>query len=235
MSATETTVTQRLTTNQEAREDSSSGDLGHVQPPPSSSTGLILQVDFAWSKFRNIISEKVGQNLTPRYIQHFRPSKPQLRFNSADDSTQIGTGTVNHVSISGECHIKGQPIELKPLKRWTTKYNYLSHTFASPSDPATPVPIVWTADCNMKTWDFVCLDADQLPIAKFAVNLWALKVVGEFQFESSGEDLSEEKRDEVVITGITVLYIMMCRINNPFSLIGAAIAKPGAVEEGKTI
>jgi hypothetical protein len=227
------TVMQPDTNSDETTECPTSED--HPQPKPSSPDGLILHVDFKWSKFHSVVSEESGQDRTPRYIQHFRPSKPQLRFNSADDSTQIGSGAYGQVSISGECMVNGRAIELKPLKRWKTKYNFLSHAFAPPSAPNTLVPITWTADSGLKTWDCVCLDENQLPIAQFSANWWALKAVGKFRFERSGETLTDDQRDEVVITGLTLMYMMTSRVNNPLALVGAAFAKPGKVEgaEGK--
>ncbi|CAO2653577.1 Nn.00g029880.m01.CDS01 [Neocucurbitaria sp. VM-36] len=189
--------------------------------------GLHLQIDFAWSKFRNLIFEKNGDRLEPVYIQHFRPTKPQLRFESVTENSHIASGTINNVSISGACTIRSHDIDLKPLKRWKTEYNYLSKTFSSSADP---VPISWIANSSLKIWDFVCLDANQLPIAKFSVNLWALKQVGNIYFERSKEEISEEERDEVVVVGVTLLYIMMTRVNNPLHLLGAAFAKPGQVD-----
>lgn len=76
----------------------------------------------------------------------------------------------------------------------------------------------------------MCLDANQLPIAKFSVNLWAVKQVGNFHFEKPKAEISEDMRDEIVVTGITLLYVMTTRMNNPLNLLGAAFAKPGKVE-----
>jgi len=209
----------------------------HSSPPGSplehydTPTGLTLQVDFAWSKFRNIISEKNGSTLTPIYIQHFRPSKPQLRFEDASNNTHMATGTINNVSIAAECTLRGQIIAIKPLKKWQTAYNYLSVALSSTS---TPVPISWIANSNLKVWDFVCLDSNtQLPIAKLSVNWWALKQVGNFYFEKSAAEVSKEVRDEVVVTGLTILYVMMTRMNNPLHLLGATFAKAGKVEDGR--
>ncbi|KAF1850519.1 uncharacterized protein K460DRAFT_361295 [Cucurbitaria berberidis CBS 394.84] len=196
-----------------------------IQSPTHQS--LTLQIDFAWSKFRNQISEKNGDHLTPLYIQHFRPTHPQLRFESATDSSPIASGTIHSVSISADCKIRGHKIELKPLKRWKTHYNYLSKALSSGSGR---VAITWITDSTHKTWNFICLDANQLPIAKFAVNIWALKQVGNFYFEKSKEDISEEVRDEVVFIGLTLFYLMAVRMNSPLHLLGAAFAKPGKVE-----
>jgi hypothetical protein len=207
----------------------------HSSPPSSplkhydTPTGLTLQVDFAWSKFRNTVSEKNGSSLTPLYIQHFRPTKPQLRIEDATSNTQIATGTISNISIAAECTIHGQTIAIRPLKRWKTAYNYLSTALSSTS---TPVPISWIANSSLKVWGFVCLDsATQTPIAKFSANWWALTEVGNFHFEKSGAEVSKEVRDEIVVIGLTIFYVMAARMNNPLHLLGATFAKAGKVED----
>lgn len=191
-------------------------------------TGATLQVDFAWSKFRNVVSEKHDDQLTPVYIQHFRPTKPQLRIEDAVTNAPISTGTINRVSIAAECTIHGQIIPIKPLKKWTTAYNYLSNTLSSTGNP---VPISWIANRSLKVWDFVCIDSTtQAPIAKFSVNWWAVKQVGNFYFEQSATILSKEARDEIVTIGLTILYVMTTRMNNPIHLLGATFAKAGKIE-----
>ena len=203
----------------------SESPLKHYDTP----TGLTLQVDFAWSKFRNTVSEKTGSNLRPLYIQHFRPTKPQLRFEDATNNTPIATGTINNVSIAAECTIHGQTIPIKPLKKWKTAYNYLSTCLSS---VGTPVPISWITSNDMKIWDFICVDsATQAPIAKFSVNIWALKQVGNFHFEKNAAELPVEARDEIVVVGLTIFYVMMTRMNNPLHLLGATFAKAGKVED----
>lgn len=192
--------------------------------------GLTLQVDFAWSKFRNIVSEKNGDQLTPLYIQHFRPTKPQLRFETAHGNVKIASGTIRNVSISAECEINGKTIELKPLARLETKYNYLS-TALSPNN--SPVAISWITSSSMKIWDFICVDANQIAIAKFSVNIWAMKQVGNFHFEKSAEAISKEAKDEIVVTGLTLMYVMVSRMNNPLNLLGSVFAKPGRVDDGQ--
>lgn len=192
-------------------------------------TGLHLRVDFAWSKFKNIISEMNGDQSTPIYIQHFRPLKPQLRLDNASDNQQIATGTINTFAIGAECTVNSQNIAIKPVKRWKTHYNYLSTNLSS--DPSAPTPITWITNSSMKIWDFVCLDANQIAIAKFSVNFWALKQVGNFYFEKPAQYVSKEARDEVVITGLTLLYVMTTRINNPLNIVGSVFGKTEKVDE----
>ncbi|KAL6704920.1 hypothetical protein ACN47E_007465 [Coniothyrium glycines] len=200
--------------------------------------GLHLVVDFTWSKFRNIINEKTADGrVQPLYIQHFRATKPQLKFGRADPSdatkevdANFATGVINSVAIDGESTINGRSIHIKPLKRWRTQYNYLSHAIRSST--SAPVPVNWIAKCTLKVWDFVCINAQtQEPIAKFSVNFWAVKEVGNLYFEKSREALGQELLDEVVVTGVTILYIMMTRINNPLNLVGAVFAKTGKAED----
>ncbi|KAL1795601.1 hypothetical protein ACET3X_005825 [Alternaria dauci] len=192
---------------------------------PLSSHGLTLQVDFAWSKFRNIVASRgTGGQLTPLYIQHFRPAKPQLRFERAADHKDIGKSTIHSFSISGDCIVHGREIVLKPLKRWKTEYNYLSHALGGTA-------VSWIANSTLKVWDFVCIKSvTQEPIAKFTVNWWALKQVGNFYFDKREEEVPEGLRDEIVITGLTLLYVMTTRMNNPVHILGAVFAKPGKVE-----
>jgi hypothetical protein len=227
-SQTPQTTTQPL--DHETHADSSelpNSPIKHFDTP----TGLHLVIDFRWSKFRNIVSEKTGDATTPVYIQHFRPTKPQLRFEYATDSSQLATGTINNFSISAECSLNNNTIALKPLKRLKTQYNYLSNTISA--SPASPAPVSWIANMSLKTWDFVCLDANQIAVAKLSANLWDLKEVGNFYFEGTKEEVSKEMRDEVVVTGLTLLYVMMVRMNNPLHLLGSVFAKPGRVDDGK--
>ena len=204
----------------------------HPPTPP----GLHLQIDFSYRKFKNLVSEKANNTLTPLYAQRFGVLKPQLKYDAlAPDGTaptSIGTGTIMNVSISAECTLHGETIDLKPLKRWKTQYNYLSRAF-SHSDNGNPVPITWVTETSLKIWDWVCINsATQEPIAKMSVNLWALKQVGNFYFEKTKEELGQWKRDEVVVTGLTLLYVMISRINNPLNLVGSMVAKPGKAEGG---
>ena len=188
----------------------------------STSHGLHLQVKFLWTKFRNeIVIKGDDGTLTPLYTMHCRPSKPQLRFSGVSDTTTIGTGSINTFSISSDCIIHGQEVLLKPLKRWKTHYNYLSHALGD-------VPLSWIANSTLKLWDFVCVNSvTQEPVAKFSANWWAVKEVGNFYFNG---EVAEGVRDEVVVTGLTLLYVMMTRMNNPIHLLGAAFANPGKVE-----
>ena len=191
---------------------------------------LTLKVDYVWSKFCNTISEKNGDQLQPLFIQHFRATKPNLRFESAADGSAFATSVIHHFSIRTECVIRGQELKIQPLSRLKTRYNYLSQVLA-PTPDAAPVPITWVTETSKKTWDFVCLDPNQLPIARFSVNIWAPDASGQLPTtRSQSTRITDAVRDEILVTGMTLLYVMMVRMNNPLSLLGAAFAKTGPVE-----
>ncbi|EDN04112.1 predicted protein [Histoplasma mississippiense (nom. inval.)] len=45
--------------------------------------------------------------------------------------------------------------------------------------------MTWTSSCGLKTWDYICLDEQKMPVAKFSANIWGLKKVGYITFMGS--------------------------------------------------
>ncbi|KAL5325315.1 hypothetical protein ACEPPN_006440 [Leptodophora sp. 'Broadleaf-Isolate-01'] len=191
----------------------------------------ILQVNFSWRKFESLVSEKVegGGSPKPLYIvdYHTLKIKPRLIFKSIADDSTIGTGTLHPISINADVEIRGQATELQATSRIKTQYMHLSHNF---SDTDKPVPMTWSSDCGFKTWDFVCLDPNQMPVARFAANVWAVKKVGNIEFLGERTAMSEAAREEIIITGITLFSCMMLRMNNILNLFGM-VSTPAKVED----
>ncbi|TVY39424.1 hypothetical protein LOCC1_G005560 [Lachnellula occidentalis] len=185
-----------------------------------------LQADFSWKKWKILISEKDDPESKPVYIINF-PFKLIVK-SAADDST-IGTGTLHPVSINAEYELHGQAIELKAQKRFKTQYTYLSHHF---SDTEAPVPMHWTSSSGFKTWDFICLDQNQLPVARSLANVWAMKQIGNIEFLES-KAMCDVARDEIVVTGNTLYCCMLLRCNSVPSLFGAIFSQPGHENKGK--
>lgn len=103
------------------------------------------------------------------------------------------------------------------MKRFKTEYSHLSNVYSETDEPAT---MTWTSKSDFKTWDFICLDPQQLPVAKFSANIWAVKKVGNIEFLGPKAG-SEAAREEILVTGLTLFYCMMLRMNNVLSLFGA--------------
>lgn len=190
----------------------------------SSVQGRTLQVDFSWKKFKALITENDDSQSKPIYIVDFKAFKPHLVFKSAVDNSSFASGTLHPISINADCEVRGQLIALKALKRFKTEYTHLSYAF---SDTDTPVPMTWITTSSFKTWDFICLDTQHMPVAKFSANIWAVSKVGKIEFVGSRAASSDAIRDEIVVTGLTLFYCMMLRTSSILSLFGAIFSRPG--------
>ncbi|KAI4194232.1 MAG: hypothetical protein LQ350_007897, partial [Teloschistes chrysophthalmus] len=160
--------------------------MDHTEPSATTTTdnnptqNPILQVDYSWRKWTASITEQ-SNPCSPLYTVHYRPLaiSPHIIYKSTSNPpTTIGSGTLHCFSINSTYTLHSQPGTLKALKRWKTSYTHLSPTYTDPNPPHQPLPLTWTSDSDFKTWDFICLGPDKLPIAKFSANLWKLKRIG---------------------------------------------------------
>ena len=126
-------------------------------------------------------------------------------------------------------HSPRQGVKSKSAKK--IEYEYFSTHFSDPESEGKPVPMTWICDTGLKTWEFVCLDKNQMPVARFRANVWALKKIG--LFELLGRAREDEGRDEVVVTGLTLFYVTVMRVNNVFNLLGSIFSKPGNEKENE--
>lgn len=216
-----------------------SGDNDHVT----------LTVNFAWRKFKSSISD-VNNPEKPLYIVGYKVF-PKLKFifqratsdegsdgNAEDDGKTednvFGTGTVNNVSIDSSWECNGHKDKLVAQRRFRTAYTHRSTALAENGKPKV---VTWSGDVGLTKWDFVCVDENQVPLAKYTANLWGMKKIG--KIELMGPRAHDPAfRDEMVITGMTVGYTMVWRANNIFQLFGSLFGKPGKdkeypVEEGR--
>lgn len=214
-----------------------------IKPVLGDSQHVTLNMNFAWRKFKSSVSDARNPD-KPLYVISYKIF-PRLKFifhratgddgsdgnaeddGKMDDNTLIGTGTVNNVSIdsSYECH--GRKDKLIAQRRFRTSY---THRSAALAENGQPKVVTWSGDCGLTKWDFVCVDENQVPLAKFTANLWGLKKIG--KVELMGPRANDPAfRDEMVITGILVGYTMVWRANNIFQLFGALFGKPGKDKE----
>lgn len=80
---------------------------------------------------------------------------------------------------------------------------------------------------GFKYWDFILLDSNKEPVARFRSNVWAYKKLGLIEFQG---DYSQRTKEEILITGFTVYYNFLLRANNVFQLFGAIGAKTGPLD-----
>ncbi|KAM0134805.1 hypothetical protein ACHAP3_005361 [Botrytis cinerea] len=198
-----------------------------------SSPHQVLSVDFSWMKWKSLITTQDSSSSQPQplYTVSYKTLSPNLVFKSAIDKSVFGTGTLHSFSIDSDCSLHDQPIKVKAMKRWKTEYSHLSRTF-SPSSKE-PIQMLWTSSSGWKNWDFICLDASSMPVAKFSANTMSLKNVGRIEF--MGEEVigNEAFKEEIVVVGMTLMYTMVLRSTSFLSLFGAVFAKPGRIEKEK--
>lgn len=184
-----------------------------------------LAVDFKWSKFHILITDLDTTNPDPtlRYDVSTGMMAPHLKIKSTQNDQQIGTGTVHAISISPDYELHGSKGTLQAKSRLRTIYTHLSHTF---SDTDQPAKMTWTSQSGFKTWDFICCDENQNPVAKFTANIWAFKKVAKIELLGP-KAFDPAAMDEIVVVGLTLFYCMYVRINNPFNLVGSAFMRSG--------
>lgn len=202
---------------------------GLPQPHDLSALNPTLQIDFTWRKWQAHITE-LNSPSTPIYIVDFRTLRsPHILVKSGtSNNVTIGTGTLHAVSINAEYEVHGRKGELKAFKRWKTAYTHLSQAFSNSKDDSLAT-MTWTTSSGFKTWDFICLDEQHMPVAKFSAKVWAVRNIGNIEFMGP-KALSTAARDEIVVTGLTLFYCMMLRTGSLLSFFGAIIARPGPIK-----
>lgn len=199
------------------------------QPQHHSAQTPTLQIDFSWKKWKALITEH-DKPSNPVYIVDFNTVRsPHIIFKSATDDITVGTGTLHPISINADYEIRGHKGTLKALKRFRTVYTHLSQAFSDNDAPAT---MKWTTGYSFKTWDFICQDEQQMPVAKFSANMWAVKKMGKIEFLGP-KATSAAARDEIVVTALTLYFCMLLRTNSILSFFGAIVARPGPLDKDK--
>lgn len=202
--------------------DSSSENIpAHIAAAQSRS----LAVHFQWIKFHSLITELDTENPNPKplYDANFKMLAPHLRIKSLPDGREIGTGTVHAISISPDYELHGSKGTLRAKSRLRTRYTHLSRTFSNTDKPAT---MSWFSETGFTTWNFICCDETQTPVAKFTANVWALKKVAKIELLGP-KAFDPAAMDEIVIIGMTLYYCIYLRASNLFNLVGSVFMRTG--------
>jgi hypothetical protein len=80
---------------------------------------------------------------------------------------------------------------------------------------------------GFKYWDFILLDTNKEPVARFRSNVWAYKHIGIIEFMG---DFGQLAKEEICVTGCTVYLNFIQRANNIFQVFGAIGAKTGPLD-----
>lgn len=182
-----------------------------------------LALDFKWGKFHTLITEFDTTNPDPKplYDVSCGMLAPHLKIKSIQEDRLIGTGTVHAISISPDYSLHGSKGILRAKSRLRTIYTHMSYTFSETDKPAK---MSWTSISGFTKWDFICCDENQIPVAKFTANVWALKKVAKIEVMGP-KAFDTAALDEIVTIGMTLYYCMSLRVNNPLNLVGSAFMR----------
>lgn len=218
MESSKTTTKQQSTVEGELSPSSTRRESPETNETPT------YRVEYNWYNFKARIYDDNKPDSEPLYIGDFAKLRaPHGIYKRADDGKVIGTGTLHFINIDAEYEVHGRKDTLVAQKRFRTIYT--SRSLAM-SDTDKPVTLTWTSDSGFKNWDFVCVDENMLPVAKFSTNIWRMVKLGKIQFMGPKAD-SQALREELIVAGLTLVYHMMVRMQNILGLVGAVFASPG--------
>lgn len=152
------------------------------------------------------------------YTSTSKLRKPHMTFRSwpannpgqdrEDEGTIVGTVTFPLFHVQVDTVVHDRPISLRPKSKWSFKPKW---AYSSPAfDDAT---LTWQSRCGFKTFDFVLLDENQLPLAKFSSNdSWTKwKKVGDIEI-CDPQAASSEKLDEIVVVGLALVEYLLIQV-----------------------
>lgn len=214
------------------------------QPFQSASQTRNLKVKFSWRKWKILITEPSQDE--PVYVVKVHPLSLDLTFKSGpgaakaaavadsddddNDTTTdkgvIGDGHIHAFKIDCDTHVHGRPIRVSAAKRFVTRYTYPSLAFSSDPTGNKPAAMTWKSDSCFRCLDFVLLDESQQPVAKFTTKYPGIRDIATIELLGPKAD-DPSARDEVVVTGLTLLYCMCYRVSSIVPFVGALTARPG--------
>ncbi|PLB54181.1 hypothetical protein P170DRAFT_460390 [Aspergillus steynii IBT 23096] len=170
------------------------------QPSPKSA----LQVDFSLKKWKVIISPLSTTSSSPDpsasalyRIDTQSMRTPQMlfrRFSDPPTAPPFATGTLHTFKINPDYTHHSTSNTLTATKRFRTEYTYQSTLFSR--NPGQTETMTWTSTSGFKNWDFILLDGDMLPVARYSSRIWAVRKWGKIEF------LGERTEDERFFWGV---------------------------------
>ncbi|TKX22581.1 hypothetical protein C1H76_5364 [Elsinoe australis] len=186
--------------------------------------------DFQWKNFKTLVTDMATPDAPPNYIADFKffALRPKVYLKSGDGKTTLSTGTLYNVHINADIVLRGQNIKLEAARRLKTHYIYKSTAFAQSAEK--PVTMTWNTSCTAREWHFNLLDENQIAVARYSVDWYALKKFAKLEIIGPrGHD--EKVVEEVMATAFTLYGCMLFRMNNIFALFGSAFHKKAGNRE----
>jgi hypothetical protein len=178
--------------------------FGHSNSAPSLPRELSINwADWKWRKIS--VTDESKHNTFYNVECHMR--KPNLIFHRPNGVEPVGTVSNSKLGTEVNSNVNGAMLEMRPKNKLTCR----EWTFYSPSLGRV---IIWKGIHGME-----CHDENGVPIAKFKITNWGMKRLGSFEFLNS--NLSQQTIDEVVVTGVGMMYMI---VNNTIAALNASNA-----------
>ena len=160
------------------------------------------------------------------------PGMKSLLFKTTTDDTIVGRGILHSfTTINADYELHGRQGVVQALGRLKMSYTSLSNAYSE--DGSKPMTMTWKSTAGMKKFDVICLDDQQLPVAKVSCDIWARKDFASIEFMGAKAN-DPAVRDEVIVVGLTLLFTMVSRTMNPLKLAGSVFSKVGPIEPKAT-
>lgn len=150
-------------------------------------------------KAANITDTKTGALL---YDLETHLLKPQITISRPGQSEPFAKVNIPTLSKTVDITIDGRGLKLTNKKFWKGHYIFDSSHLSQPTA---------TWKCSGSGWssiDFVCLDEQEMPIARVRTKVAAVKKIATLEVNEAHRD-NKGLVDEIVVTGLTVVYLWM--------------------------
>jgi hypothetical protein len=175
--------------------------------PASDTTSDTLLVNFSWKKFSTVISDSAEPTKPLYTIAYNVLRSPDMDFRSVADNKQLAHANVHVFGINPTLILHGKEMSLRASRRLKTQYSYPSTAVSS---NGAPTLLTYTSESSFKNWDYILLDPQLQPVARFSSNLWATKKIGKIEFMGNLAQ-NQQFREEVIVTSLTVSLFVTYR------------------------
>ncbi|KAL9131000.1 MAG: hypothetical protein Q9217_000942 [Psora testacea] len=173
---------------------------------PSSARILHIYHEGMMSRYSRIVD---CDKRTPLYMVEVHCiSRPHVIVRSASNpDTLVGTAKFRKISLGIDVVVHGHPITLEPRGIFKS-----GHKYRSPA--ANGAQRYWKSEGVFSGGDMICLDENEMPVARFDVSNWSVRKKGKLELVGHGVTENGLGMDETVMAGVALMELRKRRNGN---------------------
>ncbi|KAF2485585.1 hypothetical protein BDY17DRAFT_293928 [Neohortaea acidophila] len=154
-----------------------------------------------WKSTKALVNDvSTGTTLYELDVPTIFRSKVLMR--TANDDAEIGHCQSSLFKSTLKAELRGQALELQLKKRFSSDYTYASPAFGGAT-------MTWTFHSGWSDIYYVLLDEQSLPVARWTARGPSIFTnLGKVEFLGTKAE-SQEAREEIFLTGLTLIYIIV--------------------------